>query len=160
MGFPKERYQALHVLFPVDTTSAKDLAAAAGSTCGIFVIPAGWGAAKIKAIGVAFAAAGGAQTTNGTAKLQIAGADVVDASGVAFTVASKADHAAWSVKETELNKAASADPALAPVYPVALPGQKVELVVGTQGAGAGDQTGRFYLLVSQDYSNETNALNN
>lgn len=160
MGFPKERYQALHVLRPVDTVTAKDLAAAAGASCGIFVIPAGWGAAKIKAIGAAFAAAGGAQTTNGTAKLQIDGADVVDATGTAFTVSSKPSHGAWSVKETELNKAASADPKLAPVYPVALPGQKVEVVVGTQGVGAGDQTAHLYLLVSQDYSNEVNALNN
>mgnify|MGYP003345857803 CR=1 FL=1 len=31
MGFPKERYQSLKVLNPVDSISAKDLAGAAGS---------------------------------------------------------------------------------------------------------------------------------
>lgn len=160
MGFPKERYQALHVLHPVDTISAVDLAGVAGSSLGIFVVPAGWGAVRIKAVGIAMAAAGGAQTTAGTAKLQIAGADVVNASSSAFTVASVANHAAWSVVETELNQSAVADPKLAPTYPKATAGQKVELVVGTQGVGAGDQTGRCYLLVSQDYGTESAALNN
>jgi hypothetical protein len=160
MGFPKERYQSLKVLNPVDSISAKDLAGAAGSSLGIFVIPAGLGAVRIKAIGMAMAAAGGAQTTAGTAKLQIAGADVVDATSTAFTVASVASHAAWTVVETELNQSATTDPKAAPTYPKATAGQKVELVVGTQGAGVGDQTARFYLLVSQDYGSESSALNN
>ena len=105
-------------------------------------------------------AAGGAQTTAGAAKLQIAGADVVDSSSAAFTVASVASHGAWSVVETELNQSATKDPKLAPTYPKAVAGQKVEVVIATQGVGAGDQNAHFYLLVSQDYGTEGSALNN
>lgn len=160
MGFPKERYQALQILNPVNTISAEDLKGAAASSLGLFVIPAGWGGARIKAIGMAMAAAGGAQTTAGKAKLQIDGVDVLDATGGAFKIASVASHAAWSVVEAELNQSAAGDPKLAPTYPKVVAGQKVELIVDTQGVGAGDQTARFYLLVSQDAGSEASALNN
>lgn len=160
MGFPKERYQALQILRPINTITAGSLKDAAGTSLGIFTIPDGWGGAKVKAMGFHHAAAGGAQTTAGTMKLQKDGSDVVNASSVAFTAASVASHAAWSAVETELNQAASATPSNAPSYPSVTPGQKLELLVATQGVGAGDQTIHPYLLVSQDPSEEDDALNN
>lgn len=160
MGFPKERYQALTILRPVNTVTAGSLKDAATTSMGVFVVPSGLGAVRIKAIGMAMAAAGGAQTTAGTAKLQIAGVDVNNSASAAFTIASVADHAAWTVVETELNQSATTDPKAAPTYPKAVAGQKVELIVATQGVGAGDQTAHFYLLVSQDYGTEGSALNN
>lgn len=178
MGFPKERYQAVHRIIALNKApgTALSLKDAAATSLGVFSCPAGWGGMDILAMGFTFDTAGGAQTTAGTFSLQIAATDVKYSSaatndnlGSVITGASVVSHAAWSNVETNLNRAlgtanglngTAAQVVPAPVYPYATDGQKVELLVATQGVGAGDQTGYPYLLVRQRYASEGSAINN
>lgn len=148
-GHGLERYQALHVLRPINTITAGSLKDAAATSLALFTIPKAWGTVYVVAMGMTMAAAGGAQTTAGTAKLQIAAADVTDDASAAFTMASVVSHAAFSSVETELDQNSTNVTALAGAksYPTLTSEQKCELLVATQGVGAGDQTMHPYLLV-------------
>ena len=147
-GHALERYQMPQVLRPVNTITAGDLTDAANTSLGIFTIPASWGKVNLLAIGFHPAAAGGAQTTAGTIRLQVAGVDVDDAAGAAFTAASVVSHVAYDPVETDLNATTSAlELSQQPNYPQADSDDKLELLVETQGVGAGDQTVYPYLIV-------------
>lgn len=147
-GHAKERFQAPQVLRPTNTITAGDLTDSAGTSLGKFHIPYWWGKATILAMGAHYAAAGGAQTTAGTAQLEVDGSALQDAAGAEFELTSVASHADGDVlTEVDLNSTTdnlSAEPS----YPTVLPGQTIEMVVGTQGAGAGDQTIFPYLIVA------------
>ncbi len=145
-GHSYERYQAPQMLLPADKVAAVDLAAAANTSLAKFWIPAGWGKVQVLAMGFHYAAGGGAQTTDGTMVMEIGGVDVEDANGNDFTVTSVASHTINDVVETELNSTTdnlSAEPS----YPEASSAQLIELKVGTQGAGVGDQTVWPYIIV-------------
>lgn len=146
------------VLFPVNTITAGSLKDAAATSLGKFAFPKDWATCLIIKMGFTAAAAGGAQTTAGTMKLQIAGADVENASAVDFTAASVVSHAAWAQVETDLNSVTSSlsltsnNYNAVPNYPEADTGELIELLVATQGVGAGDQTIFPYLVVRRKES--------
>lgn len=147
-GHSLERYQMPMVLRPVNTVSAGNLKSAADTSLGLFTVPATWGKVNILAMGFHGAAAGGAQTTAGTMRLQVAGVDVDDAAGNPFVAASVASHLAFDVVEESLNRTTSlTELSQEPNYPTATSDDKIELLVATQGAGAGDQTVYPYLIV-------------
>lgn len=147
-GHALERYQMPTVLRPINTITAGDLTDAAGTSLGLFTVPQSWGKVDILAMGFHYAAAGGAQTAAGTMMLEVAGADVEDADGDDFVVTSTASHSAWESEETDLNSTTSTtELSQEPSYPQATSEQKIELKVGTQGSGAGDQTIHPYLIV-------------
>lgn len=144
-GHSLERYQAPQLLRPANTVSAVDLKGSADASLAKFFIPSQWGTAEIIAMGFNAAAAGGAQTTAGTMVMEIGGTDVEDADGNDFVCASVASHAAAACVETELNSTTN-NLTAPPSYPTATKDQLIELKVGTQGAGAGDQTVFPYII--------------
>lgn len=147
-GHSRERFQERQTLFALDVVpgTPRDLKSAAGTVIGNFVIPAVWGQVTVMGIGLMYGAAGGAQTTAGTAKLQIAGVDV----GAPFVVASVASHTIYDTAETELNATTAANQySAAPSYPTLTAGQVCQMLVATQGAGAGSQTVYPYLIIRQ-----------
>lgn len=141
------------MLTPVNSITAGSLKDAATTSIGKFAFPKDWGTVYVLKIGATFDTAGGAQTTAGTFKLLIAGSDVNNGAGSAFTVASVASHAAWSQVETSLNDRdtdltdTSNNYNAEPNWPEADSGETLELKVATQGVGAGDQTCHPYLIV-------------
>lgn len=149
-GHSLERFQAPMRLYPNNVVpgTGVDLKSAATTAIGNFVIPDAWGAVTVLAIGHEYVAAGGAQTTAGTWKLQIAAADVDDADGNPFTVASTASHGLYDTDETELN-AITSQYEEAPAYPTLTAGQACQAIVATQGVGAGSQYVYPYLIVRQ-----------
>lgn len=151
-GHSLERFQERVTLRPNNVVpgTGVDLKSAGGTAIGNFVIPDVWGTVTVLAIGLEYVAAGGAQTTAGAAKLQIAGADVNNAAGSPFTVASVASHTLYDTEETELNSTTAANQySAAPSYPTLTAGQACQMIVATQGAGAGPQTVYPYLVIRQ-----------
>lgn len=145
-GHGIERFQMPMLLTPTNSVSTGNLAASAGTSLAQFRIPGSWGKVDVLAMGGWYSAAGGAQTTDGVAKLQIAGADVEDADGNDFELTSEVSHAINAHIETDLNS--TTDPLAAPPsYPQATSDQLIEMLVKTQGAGAGSQTIYPYLIV-------------
>lgn len=149
-GHSLERYQMPQMVLPYDVVpgTPKDLKSAADTVIGNWAVPEFIGRWKLLALGHIYAAAGGAQTTAGTWRLQIAGADVVDSLSAAFVLASVASHLISDTDETALNRTTAAQSLSAPpVYPFAAAGQTVKALVATQGVGAGSQTVYPYLVV-------------
>jgi len=147
-GHALERYQMPQILRPVNSITAADLTDAADTSMGIFTIPACWGTVNILAMGFHPAATGGAQTTAGTMRLEVGAVEVDDAAGNAFVAASVVSHVAYDPVEVDLNQTTSAtELSQGPVLPQASSDDKIELLVETQGVGAGDQTIYPYLIV-------------
>ena len=147
-GHALERYQMPQLLRPINTVSAVDVHDTAGTSLALFTIPVHWGTVEILAMGAHYAAAGGAQTVDGTIMLEIAGADVEDADGDDFVVTCEASHTIWDAVETSLNSTTSAtELTQGPSFPTADYNDKIEMKIGTEGTGAGDQTLWPYLIV-------------
>ena len=147
-GYSLERFQMLRQLCPITTSSAADLKSAAATNQGKVYVPAAVGSYTLKFLGIVASAAGGAQTTAGTLKLQIDGVDVTDNAGNPFLVGSVASHSEGSVVETELNKNVSGDLNAPPSYPTITAGSILSWVQATQGVGAGSQSYYPYVLFS------------
>ena len=134
--------------------TAQDMTQAANTSFGVWYVPTGISQVQIRAIGIMMAAAGGVQTTAGTLRIELNGdpwdTDTTgDADVTHFTVASVANHAIGSSVETNLDTNAP-DTSNPPNYLVAKAGDKLEMLVDTQGVGAGDQTAYPYLVAYID----------
>lgn len=148
-SFSHERYQRLlqtQGLIP----AVGNLKDAAATVILEWLVPAGIGSITIKAMGGFMQAAGGAQTTAGTAGLYINGTIWKDEDDTNIVISSVASHLDNSGIETSLNATLTASELeSAPDYPVAVAGDLVQMKVVTQGVGAGDQTLIPYLLYSE-----------
>lgn len=146
-GHAAPQYNVPFEVRPLDVVGAKDLKSAAGTSIGKYWLPDYFGDCVVLAMGVNFVAAGGAQTTAGTMTLT-AGGDVITVGGSTATVASVASHSANTVVETSLNNTPEANKLTSsPKFPILSAGELLEWKVGTQGVGAGDQTGYPYAIL-------------
>lgn len=146
-GHAHPMYNVPFIVRPVNTITAGNLTDAAGTSIGKWFCPDFFGECLVLAIGFNYAAAGGAQTTDGKMEVEIAGDNIEVASAVA-TATSAASHTASDCVETSCNNTATADNlTTAPSYPKIAGGQLLEWKVNTQGAGAGDQTVHPYAIL-------------
>lgn len=132
---------------PMDTITAGSLKDAAGTSLGKFALPDYYGQCILLAFGFTFAAAGGAETTNGKMQVEVGGFDVT-VDGSTATAASSASHTAHDCVETNCNNTPTADELTdKPEYPLVAGGTLIEWKVDTQGVGAGDQTVHPYAIL-------------
>ena len=151
-GYSLERFQSLHapVVMPWDVVPGTpvDLKSAAGTVLATWYVPLCEPTIDgvttpflLRVMGANMAAAGGAQTTAGTAGLYLNGTQLVDALTNAFLITSVANHAIGSSLGTLLNLTnTSQSLQTAPSYQVVEPGDVITMKVVTQGVGAGSQT--------------------
>jgi hypothetical protein len=147
-SYSKERFQAPRQAFPRDTFAAGNLASAVGTILGTWTPPLFYGQCVIYSLGFAYAAAGGAQTVNGTLGGYVNGVALADLSAVQFVVPGLPAHAVWGEAEVNLNGNDLINGTLLqpPSFPVINPGDVFTWRVVTQGTGAGDQTVWPYLM--------------
>lgn len=126
------------VVRPMNSISAGDLKAAAGTSLGLYALPDYFGQCLVLGIGFTFAAAGGAETTHGLMEVEIAGDDI-EVTSATLTCASVASHTIHDCVEESCNNS-SGTLEEAPEFPVITGGTLLEWKVNTQGVGAGDQT--------------------
>jgi hypothetical protein len=165
-----ERYQMLQKLTALDDAgTVVDLTDATTTHFRYYAVPEST-PFVLKKFGLIYSAAGGAQTTAGTAALYINGTkyDPYTASptlypnvtAADFYITSEVSHDAYDNYEVDLDPVAqqtlvagtSNSLTAIPAYPVINPGDVVEVKVVTQGVGAGNQEGYVYILGSQYYS--------
>lgn len=128
------------IVRPQNSISAGDLTAGAGTSLGQFALPSYFGQCLVLAVGFTHAANGGAQNTNGTMVVEIAG-DVISVAGSTLAPASVVSHTAHTCVESSCNNTPDTSKLEAkPEFPLISGGQLLEWKVGTQGVGAGDQT--------------------
>lgn len=128
------------IVRPQNSISAGDLKGVAGTSIGQFALPSYFGQCLVLAVGFTHAAAGGAQTTNGTMVVEVNG-DVITAAGSNVAPASVDSHVVHTCVESSCNNTPATSKLEAkPEYPLLGGGQLLEWKVGTQGVGAGDQT--------------------
>jgi hypothetical protein len=144
-GHAQPEFATTRLLVARDKVEAQDLKSAANTKLGVIYIPKHWGQVKLLAFGFHYAAAGGAQTTDGKMELLKNGTAV----GTNKVATSVANHSAGGVVEVDLN-ATTNNLSGPPSYPTAVYTDVLEFNVNTQGAGAGDQTVWPYLIVQID----------
>lgn len=139
------------VLRPVSSVTAVDLKQAPGTALCTFHFPKDWGRVQLIKMGGNVLTAGGAVTVNGKAKLQVAGADVEDEDANDLTLSwGGANLAAHEAIEADLNQYTGDFGAKQ--YETALYNKKIEMLVHTEGTGAGSQSFHPYLIVRIDPS--------
>ena len=145
-------YSELHhqkdflVLRPVDSVTAVDLKQAADTSLALFYFPKCWKNVQIIKMGGNILTAGGAVTVAGKAKLQIDGTDVENDLGTVLTLDwPGADAVVHSSIEKDMNLAT--DDFGSRMWADVDDGVAIEMLVHTEGTGAGDQEFHPYLVV-------------
>jgi hypothetical protein len=147
MSYSELQHQRdLLVLRPVNSVTAVDLKQAAGTALAVFNAPKAWYPLKLVKMGGNIITAGGAVTIAGKAKLQIAGTDLDDDGSTVLTLDwAGANAAAHSNIEKDLDTETGD---FGPVtYEEVTDGQKIEMLVHTEGTGAGAQSFHPYLII-------------
>lgn len=144
-GHAHPMFNVPFIVRPMNSITAGDLKAAAGTSLGLFSLPDYFGQCLVLAIGFTFAAAGGAETTHGSMEVEIAG-DNIEVASATLAPASVASHTIHDCVESSCNNS-SGTLEEAPEYPLIAGGQLLEWKVNTQGVGAGDQTVYPYAIL-------------
>ena len=146
-GHSHPMFNVPFVVRPMNSVSAGDLQAAAGTSLGLYALPDYFGQCLVLAFGFTNADAGGAQTTAGLMEVEIAG-DNIEVAGAVAVAASVAFHTIHDCVETSCNNTPTASNLSSePEYPVIAGGQLLEWKGNTQGVGAGDQTVYPYAIL-------------
>ncbi len=152
-GYSLERFQSAHqtITVPVDVVPGTpvDLKSAAGTILATWYVPnydpgvdsVYVAPLLIRVMGAYMAAAGGAQTTAGTAGLYLNGTLIVDTAAGNLLITSVVTHAIGTSIATLMNLTPSTSNfTTPPSYQVVEPGDVITMRVVTQGVGAGSQT--------------------